>query len=68
MPNPNGWNEWSKFVLKDIEQRHLWEDKIEEKLEVMGKDIVRLQMKSGIWGAIAGLIPSTVVVIYFLLK
>ena len=34
----------------------------------VGVDIAKLQIKSGLWGAAAGLVPSIGVALFFLLK
>ena len=66
--NPDGWGEWSRYVLKTLER--LDED-IKESAQKVGKDIkdlaaiiggmrkdiAMLQVKAGIWGAVGAMIP-----------
>lgn len=68
MPNPNGWNEWSKHVLTELERLSKVCDDIRKQQERIRIDIATLKVKSGVWGAIAGLIPSGLVLIYILLR
>ena len=67
--NPDGWGEWSRYVLKTLER--LDED-IKELTDTIGgmrRDVVMLQVKSGIWGALGGMIPVIVGLgIWFLTK
>lgn len=57
---PNGWNEWSKYVLKELERLADCYDALDQKLNKIDKEIVRLKVKSGIWGALAGAIPVVI--------
>jgi hypothetical protein len=70
--NGDSWKEWSNFVLKELERLN---DKLEKIETVQGEIKVSLatlqtsfNIKSGIWGALAGLIPAIGVLIYTLVK
>jgi len=66
--NNNGWGEWGKYVLKELERLN---DCYEEQQKIMQQiqvEIVTLKVKSSIWGGIAGLIPSLSFLIYHLVK
>lgn len=67
MPD-NGWNEWSRHVLAELERLNDCQEKIETDVKQISVDIAMLQVKAGVWGAIAGLIPSVLVLIYVLIK
>ncbi len=41
---------------------------VEKTKASLEKDIALLQVKSGVWGAVAGLIPAAVVAFYFILR
>ena len=64
----NGWNEYSKLVLAELVRADARLTAIEVGISNVRIDIARLQVKSGMWGAIAGLIPSAIAVGYILLK
>tara|TARA_Y100000310_G_scaffold247602_1_gene253264 strand:+ start:32514 stop:32753 length:240 start_codon:yes stop_codon:yes gene_type:complete len=58
--NPNGWNEWSKYVLKELERLNGAYTILDGKLDEIIKDVSTLKVKAGMWGAIAGMIPVAV--------
>jgi len=68
MSSENSWGEWSKYVLAEIKRAHTNIEKMEERARKRDIEIAMLQVKAGVWGAIAGLIPSTVAAIYIILK
>lgn len=64
-PKINGWNEWSRFVLgglQRVEERlESLERKIEERVKTAEQEVLqlrvelaKLQIKSSLWGAVAG--------------
>lgn len=55
---PNGWNEWSKYVLKALETNEKDHEKMMGLLQEQNKQIAMLQVKSGVWGFAAGAIPT----------
>lgn len=60
----NGWHEWSRHVLRELERmdesiRILHQEMVSLKIE-----IAMLQVKSGIWGALAGLLPVILYLIF----
>ena len=66
--NSNGWSEWGKHVLKELERLN---DCYEEQQKVMQQiqvEIAMLKVKSSVWGGIAGLIPSSALLIYYMIK
>jgi hypothetical protein len=62
-PNDNGWLEYRRLILAEIERINRGIQDIGEKLERLRSedlnevkiDIAMLQVKSGAWGALAGL-------------
>lgn len=79
-PHQNGWNEWSRHVLAELQRLHGTIENLEDKIEILKDDftknfndelrkiqvdIAMLQVKSGIWGLLGGLIP---VLIYLVLE
>ena len=64
----NGWKEWSKYVLKELERLNECYKKLDDKVDSVRREIAVLKVKSGIWGAVAGMIPVAVLVVLFLLN
>lgn len=62
----DGWNEWKRHVLAEMERLGDGQEKMDDKLKVIHTDIATLKVKAGIWGAIAGFIPSAIAVIWML--
>ena len=60
----NGWNEYSKMVLKELENNEKDHKIIMDKLNKIQVEIAMLKVKSGVWGAIAGLIPVIIALIF----
>ena len=66
--NNNGWSEWGKYVLKELERLN---DCYEEQQKIMQRiqvEIAMLKVKSSVWGGLAGLIPSLGLLIYYMIK
>ncbi|HQN49152.1 MAG TPA: hypothetical protein PL104_06835 [Caldisericia bacterium] len=57
-----------KEIKEGIEKINGRFDKIEEKMSQLKTEIAVLQVKSGIWGFLAGLIPAVVVMIYWIVS
>lgn len=70
MDNPNGWSEWSRYVLKELEDNDKDHKEILAGIKKIEIDLATLKAKAGVWGAVAGLIISTAVSFlgYILLK
>ncbi len=56
----NGWNEWSKYVLKELERLNSCYHEMDKKLNRITVDIAKLKVKSGIWGLIGGAVPVVI--------
>ena len=67
--NSNGWGEWKRRVLFQLEEQakefSVLNKNLKELEIKLTKMDVQLQIKSGIWGALAGVIP---ILIYLLMK
>jgi hypothetical protein len=69
MEHSNGWNEWSRHVLAELERLNGCYDKMNTQLGKIHVEIAMLKVKSGIWGAIGGAIPVIVLIaLYFVFK
>jgi hypothetical protein len=62
MPNesPNGWTEWSRYVLKELERLNDCYEKQSTKLDDLKTSITTMKVQMGFIGGIAGLIASVV--------
>lgn len=68
MAQDNGWNEWSKHVLAELERLNGCYDTISDSVNKIHVEIAMLKVKSGIWGAIGGFIPVCILLIFYLLN
>jgi hypothetical protein len=64
----NGWQEWSKHVLLELERLNSCYEKLDGKINTMREDIATLKVKAGLWGAIGAAIPTVSAVMFILLK
>ena len=53
----NGWNEWSRFVLKTLESMDKDLKAIHKELSLLKVEIAMLKIKASFWGALAGMVP-----------
>jgi hypothetical protein len=59
----NGWNEWSKHVLKELERLNSCYTGLDKEVKKIHIELVKLQVKSGLWGAAAGAIPVIIMLL-----
>ena len=64
----NGWNEWSRYVLKELERLNSVLETQTIELNKIGQDIVSLKLKAGVWGLIGAAIPVAIGLAISLLK
>jgi len=64
----NGWNEWSRYVLKELERLNSALETQTIELNQIGRDIVSLKLKAGVWGLIGAAIPVAIGLAISLLK
>lgn len=71
-PTSNGWGKWAIFVLKELERLNDTQEKMGKDISTLRSDLAvlntsiatlqtELRLKSGVWGAIGGLIPVCVI-------
>lgn len=63
--NSDGWGEWSRHVLKTLEDQGLDIRDIRNSIALIQTEIAVLKVKSGIWGAMGGMIPVLIAVVLF---
>ena len=64
----NGWSTWGKHVLKELESNETDHKAIMDELNKIRVEIATLKVKSGVWGAVAGLIPAALFLLFLLLR
>jgi hypothetical protein len=65
----NGWNEWSKYVLKELERLNKCFEAIDKKVDDLLIEHTILKVKAGLWGALSGGITTLIaIVIWYFTK
>jgi hypothetical protein len=67
-PPGNGWNEWGKHVLRELERLNDCYDDLKTDVSNVRIEIAMLKIKAGVWGLIGGAIPVLITVILYLLQ
>jgi len=67
MNNDDSWQIWSKHVLLELERLHLGQKELKEDVAALRTEVAMLKVKSGVWGAAAGLIPAIAAILVALL-
>lgn len=79
MPDNDGWNQYAKHVLAELQrlssssQTHaevLNETKLEfiKEIQAIRIEIAMLKIKAGIWGLVAGAIPPIVIILIWTIR
>ena len=64
IPQPvNGWNEWSRYVLKELERLNACFEKIDGKVDKLGERMTLLQVKVAGIAVISSLITSLIALV-----
>ena len=64
----NGWSEWSKYVLKELERLNDYQMAVSKKLDKLLIDTTIMKVKASLWGALAGVVPAIVMLIVWLVR
>lgn len=62
-----GWEGYERLVMSKLEDLGADIHRVEDKVEALLIDVAMLKVKAGVWGAVAGLIPASVAVIFMVL-
>lgn len=68
MTDMDGWPEWSNHVLQELKRLSESNELQTTELSEIRVEIATLKVKSGVWGAAAGAIPSVLVLLYMILS
>ena len=60
----NGWNEWSKHVLHELERMNDCFERLRDDQQAVDKRLTILEIRAGLFGALGGSLP---VLIYILI-
>lgn len=60
MTETNGWTEWGRHVLSELERLNGCIEAINGRLREFEIEQTVLKVKAGIWGAIAGMVPVVI--------
>ncbi len=61
MPPGNGWNEWSKYVLKELKRLNDCYEKLDEKIDKINSRLTLAQAKIAGLGAMISLVVTIIV-------
>ena len=64
----NGWSEYRRLVLHELEKHSSWMGEMDDKIDRLRTDISTLKVKSGLWGAAAGIVPAAVAIVWMLVR
>lgn len=62
MPDTNGWNEWGKHVLAELERQNGLIEALRRSTARIETEIALLKLKAGFWGALAGAVPAVMAI------
>jgi len=69
---PNGWNQWARHVLAELERLDKNVTELDEKLDAIKLELVqfksKMNYKASMWGAITGAIPAIIGLIWMFQK
>jgi len=65
---PNGWHEWGRHVLKELERCDSRLSAMEKRLARIEANQAVLQTKAGIWGLMGGAITVIIALAVWLVK
>lgn len=68
MPPDNTWQEWSKYVLKQLEENNETQKEMSKSIIKIKEEIIRLKMKAGIWGMFGASLPIALLIILEFLR
>jgi len=63
MSDKENWTQWSKYVILTIDEIKSDIKNLNNKVERISNDISSLQVKAGVWGLAAGMIPVLILIL-----
>ncbi len=68
VPNQSEWSAYEKMVMSKLDSLDRGLLDMQEQLVLVRVDVATLKVKSGVWGAAAGLIPAAITVAFVILS
>ncbi len=68
LPNQSEWSAYEKLVMNELAALKSGQIDMQEQLVLVRVDVATLKVKSGVWGAAAGLIPAAITVAFVILS
>ncbi len=62
------WTEWGRSVLASLEDGKARQESVDSRLRNIENKVTALNVKSGVWGAIGGMIPVFILLCFWLSK
>ena len=59
----NGWTQYQKLVLAELERLSESQKSVLDEVSKLKVEIAMLQVKSGVWGILGGLIPVLILIL-----
>ncbi len=66
-PNSKSWNEYRKFVVKELEAHSENFGEVFKRLGTIEIELAKLKIKAGVWGLFAGAIPVAITIVIWLI-
>lgn len=66
--NRNGWDRYQIMVLEKLDGHDKLLEKINDQIVDVKVEIATLKVKAGVWGAVAGAIPTIAALLFYLFK
>lgn len=57
MKDNNGWSEYEKLVLSELERHNMLIEHVRKDISIIQTEIAQLKIKSGLWGMLGAAIP-----------
>jgi 3-dehydroquinate synthase class II len=64
----NGWNEWKNVIKIHMESQVIATEHIKDDIAKIKIELGKLQVKSGVWGFLAGAIPTVGMLLFMFIK
>ena len=64
----NGWDEWKNAVLMSLNEIKAEQKDTRKENSQIRTDISKLQVKSGIWGMVGGVIPVAIMIAFEIIR
>lgn len=68
LEHSGNWVEYKRLVLAELERANSNIVHLQEEVNLCRVEIGMLKVKSGFWGAVGGMVPAAIAIIFMLLK